>query len=222
MEPVCGWFNLHLRLCLSVWAQHIHSSETWAWQEAFQYFTSSVCCGHASSCLCFTAWFSQHQQQQRASVEDNCFSLFLAWACQSDAACISHFSRQLQTAGAAPAPLSSLLLSPSHISASHLLPPAFIHTFLTSLSLSVFFFFSCQGIDEGPEGLKLISDIIREKMGIDVSVLMGANIANEVAAEKFCETTIGKKDLGLIWWINRERHRIRNKKKERLHLFRTK
>ncbi|KAM7382352.1 hypothetical protein PAMP_002085 [Pampus punctatissimus] len=47
-----------------------------------------------------------------------------------------------------------------------------------------------KGIDEGPEGLKLISDIIREKMGIDISVLMGANIANEVAAEKFCETTI--------------------------------
>ncbi|XP_051577710.1 glycerol-3-phosphate dehydrogenase 1-like protein isoform X2 [Myxocyprinus asiaticus] len=50
-----------------------------------------------------------------------------------------------------------------------------------------------KGIDEGPEGLKLISDIIREKMGIDVSVLMGANIANEVAAEKFCESTIGSK-----------------------------
>ncbi|XP_077071124.1 glycerol-3-phosphate dehydrogenase 1-like protein [Siphateles boraxobius] len=52
-----------------------------------------------------------------------------------------------------------------------------------------------KGIDEGPEGLKLISDIIREKMGIDVSVLMGANIANEVAAEKFCESTIGSKVL---------------------------
>ncbi|XP_048882491.1 glycerol-3-phosphate dehydrogenase 1-like protein [Brienomyrus brachyistius] len=50
-----------------------------------------------------------------------------------------------------------------------------------------------KGIDEGPEGLRLISDIIREKMGIDVSVLMGANIANEVAAEKFCETTIGSR-----------------------------
>ncbi|XP_077454498.1 glycerol-3-phosphate dehydrogenase 1-like protein isoform X2 [Stigmatopora argus] len=58
-----------------------------------------------------------------------------------------------------------------------------------------------KGIDEGPEGLKLISDIIREKTGIDVSVLMGANIANEVAAEKFCETTIGSKDLknGLLF-----------------------
>lgn len=48
-----------------------------------------------------------------------------------------------------------------------------------------------QGIDEGPDGLKLISDIIREKLEIEVSVLMGANIANEVADEKFCETTIG-------------------------------
>ncbi|KAM9403919.1 glycerol-3-phosphate dehydrogenase 1-like protein isoform 1-T2 [Salvelinus alpinus] len=57
------------------------------------------------------------------------------------------------------------------------------------------------GIDEGPEGLKLISDIIREKMAIDVSVLMGANIANEVAAEKFCETTIGSKIMenGLLF-----------------------
>ncbi|NXH45858.1 GPD1L protein, partial [Dicaeum eximium] len=58
-----------------------------------------------------------------------------------------------------------------------------------------------KGIDQGPEGLKLISDIIREKMGIDISVLMGANIANEVAAEKFCETTIGCKILenGLLF-----------------------
>ncbi|XP_032503757.1 glycerol-3-phosphate dehydrogenase 1-like protein isoform X1 [Phocoena sinus] len=58
-----------------------------------------------------------------------------------------------------------------------------------------------KGIDEGPEGLKLISDIIREKMGIDISVLMGANIANEVAAGKFCETTIGSKVIenGLLF-----------------------
>ncbi|XP_034385113.1 glycerol-3-phosphate dehydrogenase 1-like protein [Cyclopterus lumpus] len=58
-----------------------------------------------------------------------------------------------------------------------------------------------KGIDAGPGGLKLISDIIREKMGIDVSVLMGANIANEVAAEKFCETTIGSRILenGLLF-----------------------
>ncbi|XP_062854168.1 glycerol-3-phosphate dehydrogenase 1c [Trichomycterus rosablanca] len=48
-----------------------------------------------------------------------------------------------------------------------------------------------KGIDEGPAGLTLISDIIRERLEIDISVLMGANIASEVADEKFCETTIG-------------------------------
>uniref|UniRef100_A0A7J7Z2X1 Glycerol-3-phosphate dehydrogenase [NAD(+)], cytoplasmic n=1 Tax=Myotis myotis TaxID=51298 RepID=A0A7J7Z2X1_MYOMY len=51
-----------------------------------------------------------------------------------------------------------------------------------------------KGIDEGPNGLKLISEVIGERLGIPVNVLMGANIANEVADEKFCETTIGCKD----------------------------
>uniref|UniRef100_A0A8C4QAZ4 Glycerol-3-phosphate dehydrogenase [NAD(+)] n=1 Tax=Eptatretus burgeri TaxID=7764 RepID=A0A8C4QAZ4_EPTBU len=51
-----------------------------------------------------------------------------------------------------------------------------------------------KGIDEGPSGLKLISDIIREELSIDMSVLMGANIASEVADGKFCETTIGSKN----------------------------
>ncbi|XP_049609796.1 glycerol-3-phosphate dehydrogenase 1-like protein [Syngnathus scovelli] len=48
-----------------------------------------------------------------------------------------------------------------------------------------------KGIGEGPDGLQLISDIIRKELEIEVSVLMGANIASEVADEKFCETTIG-------------------------------
>uniref|UniRef100_UPI003AAB7128 glycerol-3-phosphate dehydrogenase [NAD(+)], cytoplasmic-like isoform X2 n=1 Tax=Centroberyx gerrardi TaxID=166262 RepID=UPI003AAB7128 len=51
-----------------------------------------------------------------------------------------------------------------------------------------------KGVDEGPEGLKLISEVIRGRLGITMTVLMGANIANEVAEEKFCETTIGCKD----------------------------
>ncbi|KAL6112571.1 gpd1 [Pungitius sinensis] len=54
-----------------------------------------------------------------------------------------------------------------------------------------------KGVDASPEGLKLISEVIREKLGITVTVLMGANIANEVAEEKFCETTIGCKDKAL-------------------------
>jgi len=46
-----------------------------------------------------------------------------------------------------------------------------------------------------PEGgVKLISEVIETEMGIPVSVLMGANLANEVADEKFCETTIGATD----------------------------
>lgn len=52
-----------------------------------------------------------------------------------------------------------------------------------------------KGIDEDASGLKLISHIIHERLGIEMSVLMGANIANEVADEKFCETTIGSKNI---------------------------
>ncbi|NXU90576.1 GPDA dehydrogenase, partial [Xiphorhynchus elegans] len=52
-----------------------------------------------------------------------------------------------------------------------------------------------KGVDEGPDGLRLISDIIHEKLGIEMTVLMGANLANEVAEEKFCETTIGCKNM---------------------------
>ncbi|XP_004400893.1 PREDICTED: glycerol-3-phosphate dehydrogenase [NAD(+)], cytoplasmic isoform X2 [Odobenus rosmarus divergens] len=51
-----------------------------------------------------------------------------------------------------------------------------------------------KGVDEGPHGLKLISEVIGEHLGLPMSVLMGANIASEVADEKFCETTIGCKD----------------------------
>jgi len=48
-----------------------------------------------------------------------------------------------------------------------------------------------------PEGgVKLISEVIEYELGLQqaVSVLMGANLANEVADEKFCETTIGSRD----------------------------
>lgn len=51
-----------------------------------------------------------------------------------------------------------------------------------------------QGFHELPTGgIELISDVIRHSLGIEVSVLMGANLANEVAEGHFCETTIGSK-----------------------------
>ncbi|XP_012140273.1 glycerol-3-phosphate dehydrogenase 1 isoform X2 [Megachile rotundata] len=43
-------------------------------------------------------------------------------------------------------------------------------------------------------GIELISHIIAKQLHIPVAVLMGANLAAEVADEKFCETTIGCKD----------------------------
>ncbi|XP_066934145.1 glycerol-3-phosphate dehydrogenase 1-like protein [Clytia hemisphaerica] len=49
--------------------------------------------------------------------------------------------------------------------------------------------------------LRTASDVIRDKLQIDVSVLMGPNLADEIAKEKFSETTIGCKDQTLfpIW-----------------------
>ena len=36
-------------------------------------------------------------------------------------------------------------------------------------------------------GIVLISDIIRKELGADCSVLMGANVANDMASDAFCE-----------------------------------
>lgn len=43
-------------------------------------------------------------------------------------------------------------------------------------------------------GIELISRIITKHLGIPCNVLMGANLANEVAEGNFCETTIGCQD----------------------------
>lgn len=41
-------------------------------------------------------------------------------------------------------------------------------------------------------GLHLVSEEINSILGIDVAVLMGANLAPEVANDNFCEATIGR------------------------------
>ncbi|XP_033324032.1 glycerol-3-phosphate dehydrogenase 1 isoform X1 [Megalopta genalis] len=46
-------------------------------------------------------------------------------------------------------------------------------------------------------GIELISHIIARELNIPMAVLMGANLASEVAEEMFCETTIGCKDQNI-------------------------
>jgi len=49
-----------------------------------------------------------------------------------------------------------------------------------------------KGFGEKPSGgIILVSEMISNLLDISCAVLMGANLANEVAEEKFCETTIG-------------------------------
>jgi len=51
-------------------------------------------------------------------------------------------------------------------------------------------------------GIKLMSETITGMLGIPVGVLMGANLAGEVAADQFCETTIafsGSKEVGSMF-----------------------
>ncbi|KAI9291744.1 NAD-dependent glycerol-3-phosphate dehydrogenase [Neoconidiobolus thromboides FSU 785] len=48
-----------------------------------------------------------------------------------------------------------------------------------------------KGVNVSSTKIELISELIGNNLGIQVSTLSGANISNEVAEEKFCETTIG-------------------------------
>merc|ERR1719161_2149404 len=50
------------------------------------------------------------------------------------------------------------------------------------------------GVDIAPDGLELCSESLAETLGHDVAVIMGANVAIEVARDDFCEATIGTKD----------------------------
>ncbi|KAI7900757.1 glycerol-3-phosphate dehydrogenase [NAD+] [Cokeromyces recurvatus] len=58
-----------------------------------------------------------------------------------------------------------------------------------------------KGLEITPEGTRLFSEEIARSLNIPCAALSGANIANEVAMEKFCESTIGCEDIeqGLIF-----------------------
>ena len=50
-----------------------------------------------------------------------------------------------------------------------------------------------KGMRIRPDGPQLISEMVRKKLGIDCAVLMGANIAGEIAQGQLSEGTIGYK-----------------------------
>lgn len=52
-----------------------------------------------------------------------------------------------------------------------------------------------KGVDVKDGEIHIFSEVISAKLGIECAALSGANIANEVAAEAFSETTIGCRDL---------------------------
>lgn len=56
-------------------------------------------------------------------------------------------------------------------------------------------------LESGDGGVALVSDTIRRALGIDVAVLMGANLANDVARELFSESTLGGRDTAnlAVW-----------------------
>ncbi|XP_018482029.2 glycerol-3-phosphate dehydrogenase [NAD(+)] 1, chloroplastic-like [Raphanus sativus] len=59
-----------------------------------------------------------------------------------------------------------------------------------------------KGMEVKKEGPCLISSLISKELGINCCVLMGANIANEIAMEKFSEATVGyggSRDIAEKW-----------------------
>ncbi|KAL8038759.1 hypothetical protein ABFX02_11G128700 [Erythranthe guttata] len=59
-----------------------------------------------------------------------------------------------------------------------------------------------KGMEVKREGPCMISTLITEQLGINCCVLMGANIANEIAVEKFSEATVGyrkNKEMAEKW-----------------------
>ncbi|KAJ2356719.1 glycerol-3-phosphate dehydrogenase, partial [Coemansia sp. RSA 2618] len=58
-----------------------------------------------------------------------------------------------------------------------------------------------KGIGISSQGMTTMTQIIHRTLAIPVASLSGANIANEIAEEKYCETTIGcsEPDEAIVW-----------------------
>ncbi|KAI8321426.1 glycerol-3-phosphate dehydrogenase [NAD+] [Martensiomyces pterosporus] len=58
-----------------------------------------------------------------------------------------------------------------------------------------------KGIAINDQGMTTMTQVIHRSLAIPVSSLSGANIANEIAEEKYCETTIGcsDPDEAIVW-----------------------
>jgi len=64
-----------------------------------------------------------------------------------------------------------------------------------------------------------MSDVIGQKLNMNCSALMGANLAHEVADEQFCETTIGIKNLSLPFLIASSDDCLRDLRFLSVHLY---
>ena len=54
-------------------------------------------------------------------------------------------------------------------------------------------------MDVTKDGVRLISQVIGDTLGVEMSALIGANIANEISRDKFAEATIGRFNTYLIF-----------------------
>ena len=70
---------------------------------------------------------------------------------------------------------------------------------------------SFQGFDiKDGGGILLISSMVKQMLNMECAVLMGANIANEVASEQYCEATIGRIQMHIyvhplsLYWKHQE------------------